>query len=83
MKNRPRSITPTPEPVPARRPSRLLTVRQVWETYPAFTEGSLRWLLFHRKTNGLAVAVRKIGKKLLLDEELFLQWVEQHSEVRQ
>lgn len=68
------------ESVPARRPSRLLTPRQIWETYPAFTEGSLRWLLFHRQTNGLSIAVRKIGRRLVLVEDLFLLWVEKHSE---
>lgn len=62
------------------RSPRLLTVKQVTEAFPAFSEGSLRWWLFHRKTNGLAKAVRKIGKKILLDEELFLRWVEDHSE---
>ena len=72
--------TAVAEPVPARRPSRLLTPRQVWETYPAFSEGSLRWLLFHRQTNGLSVAVRKIGRRLVLVEDLFLEWVEKHSD---
>lgn len=76
-----KNTTSPAEPGPARRPTRLLTVRQVWETYPAFSEGSLRWLLFHRKTNGMAVAVRKIGKRLLIDEEALLRWVDEHSEV--
>lgn len=70
------------DPVPVRRPSRLLSPRQIWETYPAFTEGSLRWLLFHRQTNGLSIAIRKIGRRLVLVEDLFLQWVEEHSEKR-
>lgn len=37
-----------------------------------FTLGQLRWLLFHRKTNGLAPYVKKPGKTLLIQERLFI-----------
>lgn len=37
-----------------------------------FTLGQLRWLLFHRNTNGLAPYVKKPGKTLLINERLFI-----------
>lgn len=37
-----------------------------------FTLGQLRWLLFHRNTNGLAPYVKKPGKTLLIQERQFI-----------
>jgi hypothetical protein len=52
-----------------------LTVRQIVAKYPAYTIGSLRWALFHRKTNGLDRAVIQKGRRVLLDEVKFLEWI--------
>lgn len=53
------------------------TVKGLAESQPAFSESSLRYLLFHRETNGLNRYVRQIGRKLLIDEDGFLnEWVE-------
>ena len=57
-------------------PNRLLTVRQFSEAHPAFTVGSLRHFLFFRESNGLDVAVRRVGRKLLLSERDFFAWIE-------
>ncbi len=57
-------------------PRRLHTVRQFCQAHPAFTPGSLRWLLFHRQTNGLDRAVVHIGRRLLIDEDRFFAWVD-------
>lgn len=64
----------------------LLTVRQFSEKYPAFSEPSLRNLIFNafpnssRKVaiegNGLAIAILKVGRKILIDEAKFLEWLE-------
>jgi hypothetical protein len=53
-----------------------LTVKQAAEKYPAFGERALRYLIFTRSRNGLAPAVRKVGKKVLLDESAFVAWIE-------
>ncbi len=59
----------------------LMTVRQFCERFPAFTEGSLRWLLFHRESNGLNAAVYRVGKrKLIIDIDAFFRWLEEHHE---
>lgn len=67
----------------------LSTVRQFSEKHPAFSQGSLRNLIFladERKTskgripgNGLSIALVRIGRKLLIDESRFFEWVEQQQ----
>ena len=57
------------------------TVPQFCEKYPAFTEASLRWLLFNRESNGLAAAVVQLGRRVLIDEAAFIAWLREHREV--
>jgi hypothetical protein len=54
----------------------LRTVQQFCEENPAFTVGGLRWLLFHRETNGLSEAVVRVGRRVLIDAERFFRWVD-------
>lgn len=54
----------------------LMTVRQFCAAHPAFTEGSVRWLLFNRDTNGLSVALVKKGRRLWIDVDAFFDWLE-------
>ncbi len=57
----------------------LLTVQQFAEKHKGFTLGGLRWLLFHRDTNGLSRAVVRVGRKILLDEEEFFAWLDEQN----
>ena len=43
--------------------------------YP-FSMGQMRHLLLYRHRNGLQVAVRKIGKRLVLRLDLFDSWID-------
>lgn len=62
-----------------------LTVRQLAERHPAFSEAGIRWALHclkapagtpARKTYaGLRPAVIRIGRRVLIDESRFLAWV--------
>ncbi|MHB1174047.1 MAG: hypothetical protein ACYCZJ_02840 [Sulfuriferula sp.] len=71
---------------PQQQPPVLLTVRQFSEAHPAFPQGSLRNLIFlaeSRKTtkgtitgNGLDGALVRIGRKVLIDESKFFQWID-------
>ncbi len=64
----------------------LLTVKQFADKHPAFPQGSLRNLIFLAesrmtskgtiKGNGLDIALVRIGKKLLIDESRFFEWIE-------
>ena len=70
-------------PMGPRRPAqrRLFTVPQFCQDNPAFNIGGMRWLLFHRDTNGLAKAVVKVGRRrILIDEDLFVEWLDDQNE---
>lgn len=56
-----------------------LTPRQLADKYKAFTESSVRYIIFHSETNGFKKCLKRIGRKILIDENLFIQWVDQHG----
>ena len=63
----------------------LLTVRQIAQKYPAFTEDSVRWAIFCARSRGssaapnhyaeLRPALIRLGRRVLIDERRFLRWV--------
>ena len=54
----------------------LLTVRQFSQKHPAFPEGGLRFLIFNAEKNGFDACVRRMGRKVLIDEEAFFDWID-------
>ncbi len=68
----------------------LYTVRQFSEKHPAFSQASLRNMIFladERSSskgmipgNGLRIALFRIGRKVLIDEARFFEWVDQQQE---
>ena len=40
------------------------------------TEASLRWHVFRADENGLAPAIRRIGRRVLIDREGFFRWID-------
>ncbi|NCC03385.1 MAG: DNA-binding protein [Proteobacteria bacterium] len=59
--------------------STLWTVKQMAERNPAFSESSLRFLIFNASKNGIDRAIKRIGRKILIDEEAFFGWVEDQN----
>ena len=70
----------------------LLSVKQLSELLPAFTENSLRFHIFNAKPrinsqgdtvpgNGLASAIIRIGRKVLVDRDKFIEWIENQRSV--
>lgn len=59
--------------------SQYLTVKQMAARHPAFSESSLRYHIFHEEANGLAKAIRRVGRKILINENLFLNWLESQA----
>lgn len=57
------------------------TVKQFCKKYPAFTEGGMRALIFNEEENGLAEAgaIVRIGRKVLIDESKFCDWVQSQT----
>lgn len=50
------------------------SVKQVAQQYP-FSEGSLRYWIFHSKSNGLEKCLRKIGRKIVINIVQFEEWI--------
>jgi hypothetical protein len=55
-----------------------LTVQQFTAKHKAFTNGGIRALIFNEHINGLAKAsaILRIGRKVLIDESKFFNWIE-------
>ncbi|MEY3761055.1 MAG: hypothetical protein RIR39_2546 [Pseudomonadota bacterium] len=60
-----------------------LTVNQFTTKHPAFTLGGLRAWIFNSNTNGLkeSGAIVRIGRKVLIRQDLFFSWVESQNKV--
>jgi hypothetical protein len=56
-------------------PQSYLTKRQACEKYPFLTENMLKNLLFKNIGGFREAVVRKIGRRLLLDEEALLRFI--------
>ena len=56
------------------------TVKQIVadETF-CFTKGMLRYYLLNAHKNGLKKAIRKVGRKVLIRRDLFIQWIESQT----
>ena len=60
-----------------------VTVKQLAEDPTlCFTEPMLRYYILHRHKNGLAKAIRHIGRKCVLRKDIFIQWIEEQSQRR-
>ncbi len=55
---------------------RYSSVKETAKTYSdAFSEASLRWIIFNEKTNGFSSCVKRIGRKVLIDLDQFEAWI--------
>lgn len=71
MSEKETEITPT-------RPE-LFTVGQFAERHKWLKLSTLRNILAKRKANGLDKAICKLGKKILINEDLFFEWFDAQS----
>jgi len=63
------------------RKQELYTLRNFAEKYSeAFSISSLRWLRFHEDTNGFKGAFLKVGKRVLVDEEVFFKCLQRNND---
>ncbi len=51
-----------------------------FHSYPPI--GGLRALVFNGKTNGFNKVIRRIGKRVLIDEAEYFKWVDEQSGVK-
>lgn len=56
----------------------LYSVKQFAQENPAFSESSLRWMLFNSGTNGLlkSGAIIRNGRRILIDSDKFFAWLQ-------
>lgn len=59
-----------------------LKVSQMAEKHPAFSEASLRYLIFNETKNGIDKCIKRVGRKVLINEEKFFEWLEAQGDVR-
>jgi hypothetical protein len=51
-----------------------------WNEYHDYpTVSSLRHLVFFEEQNGFSVVIKRIGKKIYLDERRFFDWVDEQN----
>ena len=60
---------------------KLRTVSQLADLNPAFTEPSLRWLIFNARSNGLDQAITRIGRRVYVDLDKFDRWIKQQGDL--
>src|SRR6187200_1139951 len=60
-------------------PTRLLTVKQWTETHAWPPPGGMRHLIFFAKANGFDAVIRRVGRRVLIDERAFFDWVARQS----
>ena len=58
----------------------LLTVKKFAKKHSAFSESSLRWLIFNEKTNGFSPAFKRVGRRVLVDEAKFFECIDEAGE---
>ncbi len=44
--------------------------------------GGLRHLIFHENSNGFNKVIRRCGRRVLIDEAAFFQWMEEQNNAR-
>lgn len=57
----------------------LLTVKQFSKKHEAFPEGGLRYIIFHADKNGYGRCVKRVLSKVLIDESIFFECVEEQN----
>ena len=61
---------------------RLLTVSQWNQYHPWPSPAGLRHLIFYARSNGFDQVMRRVGRRVLIDESQFFRWLdEQQGEV--
>ena len=61
--------------------TRYIPVPKWAEYHPWPTVSGLRGLINRSDENGIGVAVKKVGKCLLIDEQAFFKWVEDRDKL--
>ncbi len=56
--------------------TRLIPPSKWNEEHPWPPIGGLRYLIFNAKSNGFDAVIRRVGRRVLIDESAFFAWIE-------
>lgn len=58
---------------------RYLTVSEWCKEHPWPPIGGLRHLIFHAETNNFKKVIRRCGRRVLINEQAFFNWIEENN----
>lgn len=61
------------------RQTRLLTIKGFTEKHEWPSEWGLRYWIANAHRNGFGKVVKRVGRRVLIDENMFFQWVEEQN----
>lgn len=62
--------------------TRLIPVKDWGNSHPWPPAGGLRHLIFFAETNGFNKVIKRVGRRVLIDEAAFFLWVNQKGEAK-
>jgi len=60
----------------------ILTIDQLVSVFPAFGEKTVRWWIYNGKSNGFEACLIRIGSRIYIDRNRFIEWVKSHRPVK-
>ena len=60
----------------------ILTIDQLVTAFPAFGEKTVRWWIYNGKSNGFEACLIRIGSRIYIDRNRFIEWLKSHRHVR-
>lgn len=60
----------------------ILTIDQRVTAFPAFGEKTVRWWIYNGKRNGFEACLIRIGSRICIDRNRFIEWLKSHRPVR-
>ena len=62
--------------------TRLIPVPYWHRYHPWPSEAGLRYLIFNEKNNGFESVIRRVGRRVLIDEASFFEWTSKQGAVK-
>lgn len=66
---------------PVRQDVRVLLTVTEFSLRFNWSQGGIRHLIFHARRNGFDRVIRRVGRKILLDQDQFFRWLDQRNKV--
>lgn len=57
----------------------LFTITQFINKYPTFTQGQIRHYIHQNINNFNEKVIRRVGKRILINDSLFFKWIEENQ----